>query len=60
MKWFEGKRVLGISAGASAPEHVVREIASHFEGRGAQVERLDVIDEHMKFTMPYELNNAKR
>lgn len=57
-KWFENKRVLGISAGASAPEHVVQEIAKHFESNGAKVERLDVIDEHMKFTMPYELNSA--
>ncbi len=57
-KWFENKHVLGISAGASAPEHVVQEIAKHFEGAGATIERLDVIDEHMKFTMPYELNFA--
>lgn len=54
-EWFEGKRTLGISAGASAPEHIVQEMAAHFKSNGAQVENLDVIDENMKFTMPYEL-----
>ena len=58
-KWLDGKITLGISAGASAPEHIVMEIAKHFEDRGAKVEEFRVIDEHMKFRMPYELNAKK-
>ena len=54
-EWLNGKKTLGLSAGASAPEHIVQEIASHFKEQGAQIEDLDVIKEDMKFTMPYEL-----
>lgn len=55
MKWFDGKKSLGISAGASAPEHIVMEIADHFGKQGAQVKEFRVIDENMKFVMPREL-----
>ncbi len=54
-EWMEGKRVLGISAGASAPEHLVQGIANYYKERGAKVESLNVIEEHMKFVMPREL-----
>ncbi len=54
-EWFMGKRCLGISAGASAPEYVVQEIAGYFREKGAAVELYNVMDEHMKFTMPREL-----
>ncbi|MGD0728947.1 MAG: 4-hydroxy-3-methylbut-2-enyl diphosphate reductase [Candidatus Micrarchaeaceae archaeon] len=54
-EWLNGKKVLGISAGASAPEHIVQSIATRFKNSGATVEELEVIKENMKFTMPYEL-----
>ena len=54
-EWLDGKKMLGISAGASAPEHIVQEMAAHFKAEGAQIEDFDVIKENMKFTMPYEL-----
>ncbi|MDE1871695.1 MAG: 4-hydroxy-3-methylbut-2-enyl diphosphate reductase [Candidatus Micrarchaeota archaeon] len=54
-EWLEGKKVLGISAGASAPEHIVQEMADRFRNEGAAVQELEVIRENMKFTMPYEL-----
>lgn len=54
-EWFEGKKCLGISAGASAPEHIVMEIADRFKQQGAKVEIYNVLDEHMKFNMPREL-----
>jgi len=57
-EWLEGKSSLGISAGASAPEHIVQELASYFQDKGATIEKLDVIKENMKFTMPYELYRA--
>jgi 4-hydroxy-3-methylbut-2-enyl diphosphate reductase len=63
-EWFVGKTCLGISAGASAPEYVVMEISDYFRNRGAAIEQYNVMDEHMKFTMPRELTikqeSAKR
>jgi 4-hydroxy-3-methylbut-2-enyl diphosphate reductase len=55
-EWVEGKKTLGISAGASAPEYLVQELAQHFKEKGAVVESMEAIKENMKFTMPYELN----
>ena len=55
-EWVEGKKTVGISAGASAPEYLVQELAQYFKDRGATVERMQAIKENMKFTMPYELN----
>ncbi|MGI0100884.1 MAG: hypothetical protein ACREBH_04185 [Candidatus Micrarchaeaceae archaeon] len=54
-EWLQGKRTIGISAGASAPEGIVQEMAAYFKEKGATVDNLKVIDENMKFTMPYEL-----
>lgn len=58
-QWLQGKKVLGISAGASAPEHLVLEIADHFKKMGASVEDFHVINENMKFTMPREIIRAR-
>ncbi len=57
--WLENKRVVGISAGASAPEHLIEEIVDHFRDEGVKIEHLNVIDEKMTFTLPYELRNLK-
>jgi 4-hydroxy-3-methylbut-2-en-1-yl diphosphate reductase len=54
-EWLEGKRVVGITAGASAPEHLVQETAAYFTADGTKLEELNVMDEKMHFTMPYEL-----
>jgi 4-hydroxy-3-methylbut-2-enyl diphosphate reductase len=53
--WLEGKKTLGLTAGASAPEYLIQEIADHFKSKGAGVENLDVMDEKMSFRLPYEL-----
>jgi len=53
--WLEGKRALGVSAGASAPEYLIKEIAEHFKAKGANIQDLNVMDEHMSFKLPYEL-----
>jgi len=57
--WVDGKNTLGVSAGASAPEHLIMEIAANFKNRGATAKDFEVIDEKMKFTMPYELYRQK-
>lgn len=53
--WLEGKKTLGVSAGASAPEYLIKEIADHFRSDGAEIRDLNVMDEKMSFKLPYEL-----
>ncbi len=54
-QWFEGVEVVGISAGASAPEHLVQSIVQHITSQGAEVEDFIVKPETMKFAEPLEL-----
>lgn len=59
-EWFLGKKVLGLSSGASAPEKRVQEIASFFVDQGAKKETLHVLDEHMTFVLPRELETYRK
>jgi len=54
-EWLEGKKIVGISAGASAPEFYVNQIADYFKSRGAKVEELRVIEENLRFVLSPEL-----
>ncbi len=54
-EWFEDVEVVGISAGASAPEHLVQDIIAHITAHGATVEDFIVKPETMKFAEPLEL-----
>ena len=54
-EWFDNVAVVGISAGASAPEHLVQDIVSHLSSGGATVEDFIVKQETMKFSEPLEL-----
>ncbi|MBX7255342.1 MAG: 4-hydroxy-3-methylbut-2-enyl diphosphate reductase [Candidatus Hydrogenedentes bacterium] len=54
-EWFEGKRVVGVTAGASAPEDCVRRILDHLKTLGAAVvEELRTATEKVHFSMPRE------
>jgi 4-hydroxy-3-methylbut-2-enyl diphosphate reductase len=53
--WLADVEIVGISAGASAPEHVVQEVAQYFAGQGASIEDFSVKDEDMHFSEPLEL-----
>jgi 4-hydroxy-3-methylbut-2-enyl diphosphate reductase len=54
--WFEGKRCIGISAGASAPEVLVREVIERLCGWGAEAPiELKGREEHVVFGLPREL-----
>lgn len=59
-QWFDGVEVVGVSAGASAPEHLVEEIVAHISAAGAVVEDFIVKPETMKFAEPLELMQIKR
>ena len=57
--WFEKVTTIGISAGASAPEHVVFEATEYFRSHGYTVEDLIALEEHMRFAPPLELMQLK-
>ena len=55
-EWFDGVRVVGVSAGASAPEVLVNRLVATLQQRGAQqVETLQNITENVFFPLPNTL-----
>ena len=55
-EWIAGKRRVGVSAGASAPEVLVSEVLARLQALGAQsVRPLEGITENVVFTLPREL-----
>jgi 4-hydroxy-3-methylbut-2-enyl diphosphate reductase len=54
--WLGGVRTVGITAGASAPEHLVQEAVDFFRRSGvSQVEKWDGIQEDVVFALPPEI-----
>ncbi|WP_462381196.1 4-hydroxy-3-methylbut-2-enyl diphosphate reductase [Pseudomonas sp. Marseille-QA0892] len=54
--WFEGVTTIGVTAGASAPDVLVREVISQLREWGATgAEELDGRPENITFSMPKEL-----
>ncbi len=54
--WLVGKHCVGVTAGASAPEVLVREVIEALQDMGAgQPVELDGAPEHIHFSMPREL-----
>jgi 4-hydroxy-3-methylbut-2-enyl diphosphate reductase len=52
-EWFEGKSRIGLTAGASAPEVLVREVIERVRAFGAvSVRKMDGIEETIKFPLP--------
>jgi 4-hydroxy-3-methylbut-2-enyl diphosphate reductase len=51
-----GAEVLGLTAGASAPEHLVQAVVQHFAGQGYEPREVVVLQENVKFQLPRELN----
>ncbi len=58
--WLAGVQTIGISAGASVPEKLVRSAVEYFVARGANVADLVVKPEAMHFAEPLELMRIKR
>jgi 4-hydroxy-3-methylbut-2-en-1-yl diphosphate reductase len=55
-EWLEGKSVVGITSGASAPEELVRRLVTWFRERGTDhVEEFDVVQEDVRFMLPKEI-----
>jgi 4-hydroxy-3-methylbut-2-en-1-yl diphosphate reductase len=55
-EWLSGADAVGVTAGASAPEHLVQELVDRLCALGATaVEILPGVDENVRFKMPAEL-----
>ena len=58
-EWLEGKRVVGISSGASAPEELVHRPVDFFRSRGTeQVSEFEVVQEDVRFMLPKTIRKA--
>jgi len=59
-EWLAGKRCIGVTAGASAPELLVREVVSRVRELGAaEVRELDGVVERVVFPMPKGLSATR-
>jgi len=57
--WLEGKRVVGITSGASAPEELVQRLVAFFRARGTRdVQELEVVQEDVRFMLPKTIRRA--
>jgi 4-hydroxy-3-methylbut-2-enyl diphosphate reductase len=55
-EWLDGKRVVGITSGASAPEELVERLIDFFRERGTtDVSELEVVREDVRFMLPKEI-----
>jgi 4-hydroxy-3-methylbut-2-enyl diphosphate reductase len=58
-EWLAGKRVVGITSGASAPEELVQRLVDFFRARGTrEVEELEVMREDVRFMLPKPIRSA--
>jgi 4-hydroxy-3-methylbut-2-enyl diphosphate reductase len=58
-EWLEGKRVVGVSSGASAPENLVGELVDYFRARGVRdVQEFHVVREDVRFMLPKPIRDA--
>ncbi len=58
-EWLEGKPVVGISSGASAPEELVQRLVDRFRAAGTtDIQELHVINEDVRFMLPKAIRQA--
>ena len=59
--WLDGVKNVGVTAGASAPEHLVRELIEYLNEHGfLQLEEIELVDEDVRFSLPAELTVSIR
>jgi 4-hydroxy-3-methylbut-2-enyl diphosphate reductase len=56
---LKAKAVIGLTAGASAPEHLVQAVVQRLATQGWQAEELVAMQEDVKFSLPQELASYK-
>lgn len=60
VEWLKNIEIVGVSAGASAPDHCINEVVDFFMNKGAELETLTVMDEKVQFLEPRELVQIKK
>lgn len=59
--WLEGVKNVGVTAGASAPEHLVQELIEFLHNNGFRAkEEIEMVDEDVRFSLPAELTASIR
>ena len=59
-EWMMAVKTVAITAGASAPEHLVEQIIAYLKTNGFdELEELEVKEEDVRFQLPPELNSAR-
>ena len=54
--WLDGVKDVAVTAGASAPEHLVLELIDFLRERGFhEMEEIELVDEDVRFSLPSEL-----
>jgi len=55
-QWLEGVKNVAVTAGASAPEHLVQELIDFLREHGFRdMEEIELVDEDVRFSLPSEL-----
>jgi 4-hydroxy-3-methylbut-2-enyl diphosphate reductase len=55
-EWLQGVKNVALTAGASAPEHLVQELIGFLRDRGFHhMEEIELVDEDVRFSLPTEL-----
>ena len=58
-QWFEGRRRVGVTAGASAPDILVQQVVARLRELGAlSIRKMDGVQEHVRFPLPRGLGGA--
>ena len=58
-KWLSGVKNVAVTAGASAPEHLVNELMASLREHGFhQLEEVELVEEDVRFSLPGELAHA--
>jgi 4-hydroxy-3-methylbut-2-enyl diphosphate reductase len=55
-QWLNEVKTVALTAGASAPEHLVQEVVEYLAGQGfGDVQELEIMPENVRFGLPPEI-----
>ena len=60
LEWLENVNSVAITAGASAPEHLVEQLIAFLQGNGfGALEEIEIKEEDVRFSLPPELTQIQ-